>query len=82
MYADWRYMYMHVLSATYKVYSTSMTVIFTCSSRIIMHMYIIHACTCRVKQPEYQHHRESIGAAKTLEQIEDITAEIKSSLLV
>ena len=47
---------------------------------IHVHMYIIHAC--RLKQPEYQHHRESIGAAKTLDQIEHITAEIKSSLLV
>ena len=35
-----------------------------------------------LKQPEYQHHRESIGAAKTLDQIEDITAQLKSSLLV
>lgn len=37
---------------------------------------------CSLKQPEYQHHRESIGAAKTLDQIEDITAQLKSSLLV
>ena len=37
---------------------------------------------CRLKQPEYQHHRESIGAAKALEQLEDITTEIKASLLV
>ena len=44
--------------------------------------WVMHAHMSSLKQPEYQHHRESIGAAKTLDQIEDITAQLKSSLLV
>lgn len=44
--------------------------------------YINCAYTYSLKQPEYQHYRESIGSAKALGQLEEITAEIKTSLLV
>ena len=36
----------------------------------------------RLKQPEYQYFREIIGAAKTFEQLEKSTSEIKTLLLV
>ena len=42
----------------------------------------MYTYTCRLKQPEYQHYRETIGAAKAFEQFEEITAEIKALLLV
>ena len=46
----------------------------------LMH-YTINACH-RLKQPEYQCYREKLGAAKSLETVEQICHELKSLLQV
>ena len=57
-------------------------VYFTVIASVLVDLHTMHTHIYRLKLPEYQSYRETLGVARSIDSIEQAIAELKSLLLV